>query len=187
LNFATTPSQTVGPFFAIGLPWDGGPLAVSKDVPGVVRIRGIVYDGAGAPVADSLIETWQADPEGRFADLHSHGGPSGLAGFRGFARCGYEDGDGSFEIHTVKPGPLPGPGGTRQAPHIDVSVFARGMLHRCVTRIYFADERVANASDPVLMSVPAVRRDTLLAAPIDGSYHYDIHLQGLNETVFFAL
>jgi protocatechuate 3,4-dioxygenase alpha subunit len=187
VSFPTTPAQTVGPFFAIGLPWEGGPLAVAQDAPGAVRIRGTVYDGAGAPVTDSLIETWQADPDGRFVDLHDHGGPSALAGFRGFARCGCEEGDGSFEIHTVKPGPLPGPDGTRQAPHIDVSVFARGMLHRCVTRIYFADEQAGNAADPVLKSVPAGRRATLMAAPIDGGYRFDIHLQGPNETVFFAL
>jgi protocatechuate 3,4-dioxygenase, alpha subunit len=187
LSFPTTPSQTVGPFFAIGLPWEGGPLAVCKDVPGALRIEGTVYDGAGATVPDSLIETWQADPEGRFADLHGHGGPSALAGFRGFARCGCEDGDGSFAIRTVKHGPLPGRDGTTQAPHIDVSVFARGLLHRCVTRIYFADEQEANAADPVLASVPAERRGTLLARAHESGYRFDIHLQGLNETVFFAL
>jgi protocatechuate 3,4-dioxygenase, alpha subunit len=187
LSFPTTPSQTVGPFFAIGLPWGRGPFAVAEGVPGAVRIQGTVYDGAGAPVTDSLIETWQADAEGRFADLRGHGGPSELVGFRGFARCAREEGDGSFEIRTVKPGALPGPGGSWQAPHIAVSVFARGMLNRCVTRIYFADEETANAADPVLTSVPAARRQTLLAAPADAGYLFDVHLQGLNETVFFAL
>jgi protocatechuate 3,4-dioxygenase, alpha subunit len=187
LSLAPTPSQTVGPFFAIGLPWERGPLAVAEDVPGALRIEGTVYDGAGVPVPDSLIETWQADAEGCFADLRGHGGPSALAGFRGFARCASEAGDGSYAIRTVKPGPLPGPGGATQAPHIDVSVFARGMLQRCVTRLYFADEPAANAVDPVLMSVPAGRRETLLAAPTDGGYRFDIHLQGPNETVFFAI
>ncbi len=187
MSSPTTPSQTVGPFFAIGLPWEGGPLAVAEGAPGALRIHGSVYDGAGAPVIDSLIETWQSDADGRFADIHGHGGPSALAGFRGFARCAGGQRDGSFEICTVKPGPLPGPDGVTQAPHIDVSVFARGLLHRCVTRIYFADEQAANAADPVLTSVPAARRDTLLATPIDGGYRFDIHLQGLNETVFFAL
>ncbi len=183
--FPTTPSQTVGPYFAIGLPWGDGPHAVRAGTLGAITITGVVYDGAGEPVPDSLIETWQADPEGRFTDLHGHGGPSRLEGFRGFARCGYEDGDGSYEIVTVKPGRVPGPGGALQAPHIDVSVFARGMLHRVVTRIYFADEAVANAADPVLGSVPTGRRDTLLAHPIDGGYRFDIHLQGAGETVFF--
>jgi len=180
LIFDTTPSQTVGPYFA-------GPFAVADDAPGAIRITGTVYDGAGTPVPDSLIETWQADADGRFADLHGYGGDSEGSGFRGFARCGQEDGDGSFELVTVKPGAVPGPGTTMQAPHIDVSVFARGMLHRCVTRIYFADEADANAGDPVLATVPADRRETLLAQPTDGGYRFDIHLQGPGETVFFDL
>jgi protocatechuate 3,4-dioxygenase alpha subunit len=145
-----------------------------------MRIGGTVYDGAGAPVPDSLIETWQSDSAGRFADLHAYGGASTLQGFGGFARCGFEDGDGSFEIVTVKPGRI-----GDQAPHIDLSVFARGMLNRCVTRIYFADEGEANAADPVLASVPADRRRTILATAVDGGYRFDIHLQGPNETVFF--
>jgi protocatechuate 3,4-dioxygenase, alpha subunit len=187
LIFGTTPSQTVGPFLAIGLPWDRGPLAVPEDTPGAIRIGGIVYDGAGEPVPDSLIETWQADGEGLFADREGHGGPSRLPRFRGFARCGEEDGDGRFEIVTVKPGRAPGLGDAMQAPHIDVSVFARGMLHRCVTRIYFADEPDANALDPVLARVPAERRATLLAEATDDGYRFDIHLQGPAETVFFDL
>jgi len=169
------------------MPWDAGPLVVPEDSPGAIRITGTVYDGAGSPVPDSLIETWQADPDGCFADLHGYGGQSRLPGFRGFARYGAEDGDGRFEIVTVKPGSVPGPGMSTQAPHIDVSVFARGMLNRCVTRIYFADEPDANAADPVLASVPAQRRKTLLAEPVDGGYVIDIHLQGRSETVFFAL
>jgi protocatechuate 3,4-dioxygenase, alpha subunit len=187
LIFATTPSQTVGPYFAIGLPWTEGPFAVPEDTPDAIRICGVVYDGAAAPVPDALIETWQADSDGRFADLHGHGGPSHIAGFRGFARCGQEDGDGSFEIVTVKPGPVPGLHGVAQAPHIDVSVFARGMLHRCVTRIYFADETEANASDPVLSRVPPERRGTLIAESTDTGYRFDIRLQGEGETVFFAV
>ena len=138
-------------------------------------------------VPDHLLEFWQADSSGCFADLHGYGGPSELEGFRGFARYGVEDGDGSFEIVTVKPGRVPGPGDTLQAPHIAVSVFARGMLHRCVTRIYFADEPEANAADPVLASVPEARRGSILAEPGDGGYRFDIHLQGPGETVFFAL
>jgi protocatechuate 3,4-dioxygenase, alpha subunit len=187
LIFPTTPSQTVGPYFAIGMPFPTGPFVVPEDTPGAIRIGGTVYDGAGVPVPDSLIETWQADPDGRFADLHGYGEPSSMSGFRGYARCGEEDGDGSFEIVTVKPGAVPGPGGTTQAPHIAVSVFARGMLHRCVTRIYFADESQANAADPVLPGVPADRRGTLMAQPVEGGYRFDIHLQGPDETVFFDL
>jgi protocatechuate 3,4-dioxygenase alpha subunit len=183
-----TPAQTVGPFFSIGLPWDAGPDAVAADTPGALTISGQVFDGAGELVPDNLIETWQADPEGRFADLHGHGvPPSDLRGFRGFARCGAEVGDGGWAIRTVKPGPLPARGGGTQAPHIDVSVFARGLLHRVVTRIYFADEPEANARDAVLQSVPPERRDTLLASPQNGGYRFDVHLQGPRETVFFAV
>ena len=185
--FATTPSQTVGPFFAIGLPWPEGPHAVAPGTPGAITISGQVFDGAGQPVPDILLEIWQADPDGRFADLHGHGGPSELAGFRGFARYGEEDGDGHYEIVTVKPGPVPGLHGAAQAPHIDVSVFARGMLHRCVTRIYFGDEEEANATDPVLAGVAPERRGTLIAEPTDQGYRFDIRLQGEGETVFFAV
>lgn len=185
--FELTPSQTVGPYFAIGLPWDLGPFAVPADTPGAVRISGVVYDGAGQPVPDALIETWQADPEGRFADLYGYGGPSEVPGFRGYARYGLEDGDGRFEIVTLKPGSVPGLGDAMQAPHVDVSVFARGMLNRCVTRIYFADEEQANAADSVLTRVPAERRATLLAEPVEGGYRWDIRLQGEGETVFFAV
>ncbi len=185
--FATTPSQTVGPYFAIGLPWPSGPFAVPEGTPGAIRIFGHVYDGAGEVVPDHLLEIWQSDPSGRFADLHGYGGESELEGFRGFGRYGVEDGDGRFEILTVKPGSVPGLGESVQAPHVAMSVLARGMLNRCVTRIYFADEGEANAADPVLASVPADRRATLLAQPEDGGYRFDIHLQGPRETVFFAL
>lgn len=187
MTFEVTPSQTVGPFFAIGLPWERGPLVVPADVPDTITITGTVHDGAGEPVPDSLIETWQADQDGRFADLHGYGEAPALAGFRGFARCGAEEGDGTFEIVTVKPGRVLWPGGGQQAPHIDVSVFARGMLHRCVTRIYFADEAEANEADPVLQRVPPERRETLLAAPGQGGYQFDIYLQGPGETVFFSV
>jgi protocatechuate 3,4-dioxygenase alpha subunit len=187
LIFATTPSQTVGPYFAIGLPWPEGPNAVPEGTPGAIAITGTIYDGDGDPVPDHLVETWQADSEGRFADLHGHGGVSELAGFRGFGRYGVEDGDGTYEIVTVKPGPVPASDGTMQAPHIDVSVFARGMLNRCVTRIYFSDEAPANAADPVLARVPADRRQTLIAQPTADGYRFDIRLQGPGETVFFAV
>ena len=183
--FPTTPSQTVGPYFAIGLPWPEGPHAVPAGAPGAFRIAGTVVDGVGVPVPDHLIETWQADPDGRFSDLHGHGGASEMEGFRGFARYGVEDGDGTFEIVTVKPGAVKEPGGRLQAPHIDVSVFARGMLHRVVTRIYFGDEAEANAADPILARVPADRRHTLIAQPEPGGYRFDIRLQGPGETVFF--
>jgi protocatechuate 3,4-dioxygenase alpha subunit len=188
--FQTTPSQTVGPYFAIGLPYPDGPFVVPAGTPGAFQLTGTVYDGRGEPVPDHLLETWQADPDGRFADLHGYGGASTLDGFRGFARVGHEAGDGSYEITTVKPGRLPDLTGGLQAPHIDVSVLARGMLHRVVTRIYFADEPDANAQDRVLQSVPVDRRATLLAQPTahdKAGYRFDIHIQGPSETVFFAV
>jgi protocatechuate 3,4-dioxygenase alpha subunit len=185
--FPTTPSQTVGPFLSLALPFDAGPYVVPEDTPGAIRIGGVIYDGAGEPITDSLIETWQADHAGRFADMHGYGGSSELEGFRGFGRVGSESGDGSFEIVTVKPGRVPGPDGALQAPHIDVSLFARGLLHRCVTRIYFADEPEANAEDPILRLVPDNRLGTLLAEPTEAGYQFEIRLQGERETVFFDL
>jgi protocatechuate 3,4-dioxygenase alpha subunit len=188
VNFTLTPSQTVGPYFAIGLPWATGPHVVEAGTADAFTIRGSIYDGRGDPIPDYLLETWQADPDGRFADAHGQGGASELAGFHGFARCGTEDGDGSYEILTVKPGRVPDPRGRLQAPHLAVTLMARGMLNRVVTRIYFADEPEANASDPMLERVPAERRETLLAQPDgEGGYRFDIRLQGPGETVFFAV
>ncbi|HEV7537051.1 MAG TPA: protocatechuate 3,4-dioxygenase subunit alpha, partial [Acidimicrobiia bacterium] len=144
------------------------------------------FDGSGDPVGDGLIETWQADPDGRFPG--SGGAPGGPTGFRGFGRC-LTDAAGAWEIVTLKPAPLPAPGGDTEAPHIDVSVFARGLLHRLVSRIYFSDEAEANAADPVLRALPdAVARTTLIARlDDDRRYRIDIHLQGPDETVFFRL
>ena len=187
--FTTTPSQTVGPYFAIGLPWPEGPFAVPEGTPGAIVIRGTVLDGAGNVVPDALIETWQADPDGRFEhpdDPRNGNGSPVHAGFTGFARATTVDG-GRFEIVTVKPGPLPAEAGRSQAPHLDVSVFARGMLDRTVTRIYFPDEEAANALDPVLSGVDPDRRHTLIGVPDQGALRFDIHLQGDHETVFFQL
>lgn len=185
--FEVTPSQTVGPYFAIGMPFEGGNLIVPEGTPGRIRITGTVYDGRGDIIPDHLIEFWQADPDGHFADIHHFGGQSTLEGFRGFGRYGVEDGDGTYEMFTVKPGSVPGVDGGLQAPHIDVTLFARGMLDRVVTRLYFDDEPEANASDPVLQRVPAERRHTLLAQPSSDGYTFDIRLQGPGETVFFDI
>jgi protocatechuate 3,4-dioxygenase alpha subunit len=180
----TTPSQTVGPYLSIGLPWPDGPDVVAEGVAGALWLHGVVTDGAGEPIPDALIETWQADPDGRFD--HPDDPRGAVAGFRGFGRCPTDD-SGRYGIRTLKPGPVPGPDGAPQAPHIDVSVFARGLLHRVVTRIYFADEQRANAADAVLASVPEARRATLLAVPDQTGYRFDIRLQGDDETVFFAI
>jgi protocatechuate 3,4-dioxygenase, alpha subunit len=180
-----TPSQTVGPYFAIGLPWEDGPDVVPPSTPGSFWIRGTVFDGMGEAIPDALIETWQADPNGRFDHPDDPRGPSG-GDFRGFGRAG-TDADGRYAILTVKPGPVPGPGGTTQAPHIAVSVFARGLLNRVVTRIYFADEADANANDVVLSGVPEEKRGTLVAERADDGYRFDVRVQGEGETAFFDL
>jgi protocatechuate 3,4-dioxygenase alpha subunit len=184
-----TPSQTVGPYFAMRLPWDQGPFVVPEGRPGAVTIFGRLLDGAGDPIPDGLIETWQASPEGRFAHPDDPRGPvpGGDKDFRGFGRVPTGH-DGSFRIVTLKPGPLPFGAGRVEAPHINVSVFARGMLDRSVTRIYFPDEAAANAADPVLEAVAADRRGTLIAEPVgEGLLRFDIHMQGPAETVFFDL
>jgi protocatechuate 3,4-dioxygenase alpha subunit len=190
MMFEVTPSQTVGPYFAIGLPFDDQHLIVPEGSAGALTISGTVYDGHGDVVPDHVIEFWQPDATGAFADLHEYGDQSTHQSFRGFGRWCVEDGDGVYQMVTVKPGRVPFIGSTQpvmQAPHIDVTVFARGMLNRVVTRIYFADEAEANAHDPVLKTVPADRQFTLLAQRSDKGYSFDIHLQGPHETVFFAI
>ena len=141
-------------------------------------LRGRLLDGAGAPVPDGLIETWQVGPDGR--------PPAPGTDFRGFGRC-LTDPDGRWRIVTRKPG-APGDEGEPQAPHIDVSVFARGLLKRAVTRIYFPDEMAANLADAVLRSLPDdAARATLVCRVTDDGYEHDIRLQGEGETVFFRL
>ena len=182
-----TPSQTVGPYFAMRLPWADGPYVVPAGTPGAITIVGRMYDGAGNVIPDGMVETWQADPDGRFAHPDDPRGPvpGGYRGFRAFGRCETAP-DGSFTIVTLKPGPLPAQDGEVEAPHLDVSVFARGMLDRSVTRMYFPDEATANAADPVLAAVPADRRSTLIAVAAGaGQLRWDIHMQGESETVFF--
>jgi protocatechuate 3,4-dioxygenase, alpha subunit len=195
-----TPSQTVGPYLAIGLPWPDGPFVVPDGTPGALTITGRLLDGVGDPVPDGLIETWQADPDGYFGHPDDPRGPNPAAGafrgpdpgnapgFRGFGRCPTGP-DGSWRIVTLRPGALPSPEGGTEAPHLDVSVLARGLLHRVVTRIYFADEAAANAADPVLSALPdPARRATLIAEPdpaVPGTFRLDFRLQGAGETVFF--
>jgi protocatechuate 3,4-dioxygenase alpha subunit len=189
VTLGITPSQTVGPFLAIGLPWPDGPCVVPPGTPDAIVISGRVLDGAGAPVPDALVETWQADPDSRFdhPDDPRGAAPPAAAGFRGFGRSA-TDADGHYQISTLRPGPLPGERGGTQAPHIDVSVFARGLLDRVVTRIYFPDKAHANAADPVLASI-GDRRATLIAvadpAGSTDNFRFDIRLQGEHETVFF--
>jgi protocatechuate 3,4-dioxygenase alpha subunit len=166
-----TPAQTVGPYFSIGLPWPDGPDVVAEGTEGEIWIRGRVLDGEREPIPDALIETWQADPAGRYAG----------EALIGFGRCPTDD-DGAWAIRTIKPGAT-----GDQAPHIAVSVFARGLLHRVVTRIYFPDEAEANAADPVLASLDEAARATLVAVREEDGYRFDVRLQGPDETVFFAV
>ncbi len=183
----TTPSSTVGPYWAIGLTWEDGPFVVAPDAPGAVWLRGQVFDGAGEPLSVGLLETWQADPDGRFDHPDDPRGPVGYPGFRGFGRSSMADNDGEFAVCTLKPGRVPDGAGGLQAPHVDVSLFSQGLLDRLVTRMYFPDEAEANAEDPVLLSLPEERRPTLVAARSGDGYRFDIHLQGDHETVFFAV
>jgi protocatechuate 3,4-dioxygenase alpha subunit len=183
----TTPSSTVGPYLAIGLSWADGPFVVAPGTPGAVWLRGTVFDGNGDVVPDGMVETWQADPEGRFDHPDDPRGAVARPGFRGFGRAYTVEG-GRYAICTLKPGRLPDGEGGLQAPHVDVSVFARGLLDRVVTRIYFADEPEANGEDAVLRSLPdGEARQTLLATPTEDGYTLDIRLQGEGETVFFAV
>ena len=187
-----TPSQTVGPFLHIGLVPGAygvrevfGPVVADPGIPGEhIRIEGRLLDGEGNTLPDAMLEIWQADDQGRYAHP-ADGRPLASNSFRGFGRCSTET--GGFAFDTIKPGSVPGPNGTTQAPHIDVGIFSRGLLKRLFTRIYFAGNP-ANASDPILALVPAARRDTLMARPDPakpGLYRFDIRLQGGDETVFF--
>jgi protocatechuate 3,4-dioxygenase, alpha subunit len=209
--FGQTPSQTVGPFFHYGLPWKGGADLVGKSDAGarpelfpeahyvlnlssptgtpegeVIEITGCVYDAKGAIVPDAMIEIWQANAAGRYASLDDTREEVALdPHFIGFGRAS-TSAEGIYRFRTVRPGRVPGPGNSLQAPHIAVSVFARGVLKRLATRIYFSDGE-GNDVDPVLNVVPAARRATLIAERRDAGWWLDIRLGGENETVFFDL
>ena len=201
--FGQTPSQTVGPFFHYGLPWKGGADLVGQSDAGArpelfpaehyvlgkgegrgipagerIEIFGAIFDAAGEPIPDAMIEIWHADPEGRY--------PETADDFCGFGRSSTSDA-GEFRFLTVMPGRVAGPDQSLQAPHIAVSVFARGVLVRLATRIYFQDSDGLE-DDVVLCRVPADRRKTLMARPDGaGKWRFDIHLGGADETAFFAL
>jgi protocatechuate 3,4-dioxygenase alpha subunit len=162
----STPSQTVGPYFEIGL----CDRPAHEVVPGgSVRIEGRVLDGAGGPVPDAMVEIWQADASGEHRPDF------------GWGRCGTDD-EGRYRFVTIKPGPIAG-----QAPHVTMLVFARGLLKPVHTRLYFPDEADANEADSVLASVPPEARATLVAVPDGDVLRFDIRLQGDDQTAFFAL
>ena len=183
-----TPSQTLGPFFHDALLDEDRSELVTPDHPEAIRIEGTVYDEAGEPVSDAMVEIWQANEAGRYNDPRDAREDLPLdEGFSGFGRSGTDAG-GTFSFVTVKPGRVPPPNGGMQAPHIMVSVFARGLLERVVTRIYFPDEQEANANDSVLSSVEDLGlRRTLVAHEEGDALRFDIHLQGENQTAFFEL
>jgi protocatechuate 3,4-dioxygenase alpha subunit len=186
-----TPSQTVGPFYSLGLARKATNVLVSDMTAGErIRIEGHVVDGDGQAVPDAMVEIWQASAHGRYHHPDDKQEKPLDPNFMGWGRCG-TDKEGAYSFETIKPGSVPGPDESVQAPHIDVAVFARGMLVHAFTRIYFADEP-ANEADPVLSSIKnKERRKTLIATRDDRdgkpTYRFDIRLQGHNETVFFDM
>jgi protocatechuate 3,4-dioxygenase alpha subunit len=189
MTLPVTPSQTAGPYVTLGLVHElFGRELVSPDDPRALRLEGVLLDGAGEPVTDGLVEIWQANAAGRYAHPADTREEPPLE--EGFSGCGRSDtfDAGRFGFVTVKPGPVPGPGGTMQAPHLEVGVFARGLLKRVLTRMYFPDEEEANAADPVLSALPPAARETLVArAEEGGRLGFDIRLQGEGQTTFFTL
>jgi protocatechuate 3,4-dioxygenase alpha subunit len=184
-----TPSQTVGPFFNFGLFRGGENNLFNEHTRGErIVITGRVLDGDGSSVSDAMVEIWQADAQGYFN--HALDPNCNLAdrNFRGFGRADTVQ-DGEFTFMTIKPGATRGRAQELLAPHINVRVFARGMLLHADTRLYFADE-AANETDALLNSIDAARRHTLVAARVPlqdpPTYRFDIRLQGADETVFFA-
>ena len=186
-----TPSQTVGPFYAIGLTRRAMSVLATDTTEGLpIRIEGRVFDGDGKPIPDALVEVWQANAYGRYNHPDDKQEKPFDPKFTGWGRSG-TDKNCFYRFDTVKPGPVPGPGESVQAPHINVVVFARGMLLHAYTRIYFSDEPL-NQTDPVLNLIKnKARRATLMAAREEQAgrtvYHFDIRLQGESETVFFDM
>lgn len=186
-----TPSQTIGPFFHFGLMRYGvDEIDPERSAGTPIVVEGDVIDGAGDIVSDAMVEIWQADGGGRYR--HPADGRVGdvPSSFIGFGRVASTD-EGSFRFTSAMPGTVPGPDGTIQAPHLNVQVFARGLLDHLATRIYFPGHP-ANADDPILAQVPEARRGTLIAREqgkdVDTVvYRFDIVLQGEGETVFFEV
>jgi len=185
-RLGTTPSQTVGPFFHFACGTDPalGRLTVPGGAGEQIRLRVRVLDGDGAPVNDALVEIYQADASGHYP----HGDEPPASGFSGFGRLA-TDNEGVCLFETIRPGAVVEASGSTQAPHVDICLFARGLLHHLYTRAYF-DGDAAQSTDPVLACVPVNRRATLTArrdAADSNTWTFDIHLQGDRETVFFDL
>ena len=172
-----TPGQTVGPFFGYALPFDGGDLLVPRSHPGAVRLHGTVLDGAGVPVPDAIVEVWQADEDGRVPQVEGSRARDGWT-FTGFGRTPVDD-TGHYSFTTVRPGPT----ADDRAAFFAIAVFARGLLHRLLTRAYLSLEDALAAGDP-MTSVPEDRRHTLVVREDEHGFVFDIRLQGEDETVF---
>jgi protocatechuate 3,4-dioxygenase, alpha subunit len=188
MSLQATTSQTVGPYFSIGLTRLKKSSLVGPGVSGEqVTIAGRVLDGDGKPVPDAMLELWQANRFGKYAHPEDMQDKPLEAGFQGYGRVPTDE-QGNFSFTTIKPGSVPGPNGKPQAPHIAVSVFARGLLRRLVTRIYFLEEP-ANAGDFILNLVEPARRGTLIArrGTVEGALEWNVILQGDDETVFFDI
>jgi protocatechuate 3,4-dioxygenase alpha subunit len=188
MSLLPTPSQTVGPFFHIGCSKLIVPDLASEEVAGArVVIEGRVLDGDGNPVSDAMLEIWQANAFGKYNHPADQQQKPIDPDFKGFGRVATAQ-NGKFRFTTVKPGSVTGPDNQLQAPHLAISIFMRGLLKGLVTRIYFPGES-ANHDDPVLNAVPPARRKTLIARKADQLevFHWDVILQGENETVFFDL
>ncbi len=185
------PSQTVGPYFHLGLTRTRsvGSLVTPETKGERIRLVCRVFDGDGLPVPDAMLEIWQANAEGRYNHPEDQQSDKKIdPSFHGFGRLAMDDA-GTCAFTTIKPGQVPGNNGTLQTSHINVSVFARGILKRLATRIYFAEDP-AILRDPVLALVPAERRHTLLAQRDNSrpeEWHFDIRLCGEPETVFFDI
>ena len=193
-NLPLTSSQTAGPFFSLGLLTTEGTrnVLVQPETTGTrIRIVGRVLDGDGLPLPDALVEIWQANAHGRYHHPADQNDAPLDPAFNGFGRSGTDE-QGAYWFQTIKPGRVPFASGRWQAPHICVTVFARGLLNHVCTRLYFADEP-ANAEDAVLQCIPEERRATLLARREDTGdgglpvYRFDIVLQGAGETAFFQI
>ncbi|MDR7330081.1 protocatechuate 3,4-dioxygenase subunit alpha [Corynebacterium guangdongense] len=181
-----TPSQTVGPYVHIGLTLEDSDKIADPAEEGAVEVAVQVIDGDGTPIADAMVEIWQARPDGTFNAPNDPrtGAAATVEGFRGLGRA-MADETGTARFTTLLPGAFDG-----QAPHLNLSVFARGMLERLYTRLYFPEELEANAADPVLASVGESRRHLLVAEQTDAGYRLTVNVQHedpASETPFFQL
>ncbi|RHW24062.1 protocatechuate 3,4-dioxygenase subunit alpha [Nocardioides immobilis] len=178
MKYPPTPGQTVGPFFHDALPYFGGSDLVPPGHPGRIHLHGTVFDGAGTPIPDALVEIWQADAGGSASRATGSLRRDGFT-FTGFGRAA-TDGTGGYSFSTVAPGPI----APASAAFFSVCVFARGLLDRLLTRAYLPGDDASLAADPLLVSLPPERRSTLIAAPDAHGFVFDIRLQGEGETVF---